>query len=88
MTRRKRRAIVICLVILFFVALFWRSSKPARIESKSVLVIDAHGEIGEQQPFDLMGSLTGQTTPVLEDYLDAIDSARTDPRITGIVLKI
>jgi protease-4 len=88
MTWGKRRAIVICLVILFFVALFWKSWKPARIESKSVLVIDAQGEIEEQRPFDLMGSLTGQTTPVLEDYLDAIDSARTDPRITGIVVRI
>jgi protease IV len=84
----KRRAIVIGVLILFFVAVFWAARKPARLASKSVLVIDAQGEIDEQQPFDLVGSLTGQTTPVLDDYLRAIDSARTDPRITGIVVRI
>ncbi len=88
MTWGKRRAIIVCIVILFLVAGFWTAWKPARLESKSVLVIDAQGAIEEQQPFNLFGSLTGQTTPVLEDYLEAIDSARTDPRITGIVVRI
>ena len=88
MTWGKRRAIVIIVVILFFVGVFWVGWKSARLQSKSVLVIDAQGEIEEQRPFNLVDSLFGQTTPVLQDYLDAIDSARTDSHITGLVVRI
>lgn len=37
---------------------------------------------------DILSALSGSNTPVLHDYLDAIDAARTDPRITGIVVRI
>jgi len=39
--------------------------------------------------FDDVGqaSRSRNSAPVLHDYLDAIDSARTDPRITGIVVR-
>jgi protease-4 len=88
MTWGKRRAIVICSVVLLFVLLIWAVSKPARLESKSVLVIDAAGAVEEQRAADFFSALSGNTTPVLHDYLDAIDSARTDPRITGIIVRV
>jgi protease IV len=88
MTWGKRRAIVICVVILFFVLLVWVGSKPARLDSKSVLVIDAAGAIEEQRVSNIFTALSGNTTPVLHDYLDAIDSARTDSRITGIIVRV
>jgi protease IV len=88
MTWAKRRAIVIGVLIVFLGLLFWAAWQPQRLASNSVLVINAEGEIDEQRPASLLGDLTGNPTPVLHDYLDAIDSARTDPRITGIVVRI
>jgi protease-4 len=88
MTWGKRRAIVIAVLLFFVVLMFWAAWKPHRLGSNSVLVIDADGSIEEQPPASFLGSLTGNSAPVLHDYLDAIDSARTDPRITGIVIRI
>ncbi len=88
MTWGKRRAIVICIVILFFVALIWVASKPAHIASKSVLVLDVSGTIDEQRPADIFSALSGESTPVLHDYLDAIDAAYNDSHITGIIVRV
>ena len=44
-------------------------------------------EIEEQRAADVMSALEGKT-PVLHDYVDAIDSARSDSKITGLVVKI
>src|SRR5271170_490045 len=88
MTWGKRRAIVIGVLVLFLALIFWAASRPERLAPNSVLVIDAEGSIEEQPPASLLGTLTGNSVPVLHDYLDAIDSARTDPRITGIVVRV
>jgi protease IV len=89
MTWGKRRAIVIIVLVVFFVVLiFWTASKPnMRIASNSVLVIDATGQIEEQRAPDFFSAFSG-TVPVLHDYLDALDNARTDSRITGLVVRI
>jgi hypothetical protein len=82
MTWGKRRAIVIILVLVFVVvAIFWSAaSKPGlRIASNSVLVMDASGQIEEQRAPDFFSAFNGPV-PVLHDYVDALDEARTDPR--------
>ena len=88
MTWAKRRAIVITILIVFFVILIWAASKPKQMGSNAVLVIDAAGEINEQRPSDFISALNGNTVPVLHDYLDAIDSAAHDSRVTGVVVRI
>jgi len=88
MTWAKRRAIVIGLLILFVALILWAARKPAQLAANSVLVIDAEGNIEEQRGPDFLGALTGIGAPVLHDYLDAIDSARTDSRVAGIVFRI
>lgn len=88
MTWGKRRAVVIGLLILLVGLLFWGASKPKRIASNSVLVFEAEGSIEEEPPASFFGSLTGNSAPVLHDYLDSIDAAATDPRITGIVVRV
>ncbi|MGH9756930.1 MAG: hypothetical protein ACRD4M_04285, partial [Candidatus Acidiferrales bacterium] len=75
MTWGKRRAIVIGIVILIFAALVWAASRPDRLPSKSVLVIDASGTIEEQRAVSIFSALNGESEPVLHEYLDAIDSA-------------
>src|SRR6202167_1340235 len=89
MTWGKRRAIVIILVLIFLVGLMiWSASKPGlRIASNSVLVMDASGQIEEQRAPDFFSAFNG-TVPVLHDYLDALDQARTDSHITGLVVRI
>ena len=88
MTWGKRRALIIGVVILFFVLLVWAAGKPARLASHSELVIDAEGEINEQREPDFLSAFSGTTVPVLHEIVDAIDAARTDARITGLVVRI
>src|SRR5277367_420090 len=88
MTWGKRRALVIGFLILFFILVIWAASKPARLPSNGVLVIDADGEINEQRAPDFFAELSGGGTPVLHDYLDAIDAARNDSRIQGIIVRV
>ncbi len=88
MTWGKRRAIVIIVLFVFVILIIWAASKPGiRLASNSVLVIDATGQIEEQRVPDFFSAFNG-TIPVLHDYLDALDNARTDPRITGLVVRI
>src|ERR1700683_711969 len=88
MTWGKRRAIVIIVLFVFVILIIWAASKPGvRVASNSVLVIDATGQIEEQRAPDFFSAFNG-TVPVLHDYLDALDNARTDPRVTGVVVRI
>ncbi len=88
MTWAKRRAIVIGILIVFLVLIVWAAAKPTRLSANSVLLIDASGEISEQRSASLLGQFEDDSTPVLHEYLDAIDAARTDSRITGIVVRL
>jgi protease-4 len=88
MTWGKRRAIVITTVVLFFIAIIWVATRPGHALRKSVLVIDAAGDIEEQRAEGLFAAFNGGGQPVLHEYLDAIDSARTDSRIAGIVVRV
>src|SRR5271154_3285554 len=91
MTWGQRRAIIIIVLAVFLVILFFVAMKPSgrlRLPSNAVLVIDAAGQIEEQRSPDLFSAFSGYTVPVLHDYLDAIDSARSDARITGLVVRI
>src|ERR1700729_3840753 len=91
MTWGQRRAITIIIVLaVFLVILFFAAMKPSRLSlsSNAVLVIDATGQIEEQRSPDLFSAFSGFTTPVLHDYVDAIDAAAKDSRITGLVVRI
>ena len=79
---------MIGVLALVIVLALWAAWRPERLGDHSVLVIDASGSIDEQRPTDLLSSVTGRTPAVLHDYLDAIDAARTDSRITGLVLRL
>ena len=83
----QRRAFIILLLVLMVAVLFWGLSSPARISSHSVLVLDISGDIEEQRGADVLSAFDGKT-PVLHDYVDAIDSARSDSKISGLVVKI
>jgi protease-4 len=88
MTWGKRRALVIGFLVLFFIIVIWAASKPARLPSNAVLVIDADGEINEQRTPDFLADLTGGGPPIQHDFLDAIDAARGDSHIRGLVVRV
>ena len=90
MTWAKRRAIVIIILVVFFVVLVVVASKPGelRLPSRGVLVMDLAGQIEEQRAPDIFSAFSGFSVPVLHDYVDAIDAAANDSRITGLVVRI
>ena len=90
MTWGKRRAIVIIILVVFFVVLVMVASKPGelRLPSRGVLVMDLMGQIEEQRAPDIFSAFSGNSVPVLHDYVDAIDAAANDSRITGLVVRI
>ena len=88
MTWGKRRALIIGVMVLVIIGLIWAASKPARLARGSVLVLDAEGEINEQRPVEFFDFLGEGPAPALHDYVDAIDAARSDARISGIVVRI
>lgn len=90
MTWGQRRAIIIIVLAVFLVVLFFAAMKPSRmiLPSNAVLVIDATGQIEEQRSPDLFSAFGGFTTPVLHDYVDAIDAAAKDSHIAGLVVRI
>jgi protease-4 len=88
MTWGKRRALVIVLVIVAVVIFIIIASQPARVASNSVLVLDVSGEINEQRAMDIFSALGGEFIPVQHDFVDALDTAKSDPHIDALVVKI
>jgi protease-4 len=88
MTWGKKRALVILAVLGVIVLVSWAAFSGNRISSKSVLILELNGEIEEQRSSDLMSVLSGGYTPVQHEIVDSIDTAKNDPRITGLVVKI
>src|SRR6202034_643183 len=91
MTWGQRRAITIIVLAVFLVILCIVAMKPGRtlrLPSNAVLVIDAAGQIEEQRAPDIFSALNGYTTPVLHDYMDAMDAAAHDSHISGLVVRI
>ena len=93
MTWGQRRTLVILLVIaavvlFIWIVPHWAFSTGETISSNSILVLDLNGSIEEQRAADLSRVFFGSQTLVLHEINDAIDSARTDPRIKGLVVRI
>jgi protease-4 len=59
-----------------------------RVPAHSVLVIDLSGPIEEQKPTGVLAALFGGDVVVLHQVLDAVDAAKTDPRVEGLLVKV
>ena len=88
MTWGKKRALVIVLVLLFLGLIGYGVSSSERVSGNSVLVLDLSGTLEEQRPFDLISALSGVRIPVLHDVVDELDTAKSDSRITGLVVRV
>ncbi|MDJ0842294.1 MAG: signal peptide peptidase SppA [Acidobacteriota bacterium] len=75
-------------MVIFIFAFAFPGEAPVKVTKGSVLVVDLRSGAPEytvSSPFALFGE---QKKPSLYDYLAAVDAARTDRRIAGILLKV
>jgi protease-4 len=77
-------AIIAVLVLIFVLISRWKGGTP----SDSVLVIDLSGPIEEQKPGGAFAELFGPKVLVLHKITEAIDRAKDDDNIAGIVVKV
>ena len=59
-----------------------------RIPSKTVLTIPIEGLIQEQPAQDLLSSFVAGSPLTVTDIVEGLDRARTDPRITGAIVRV
>lgn len=85
MGRRTKRLLWLVFLVVLVVLI---SSLVGRLPEKSVLVLDLDGTIEEERPAGVVAKATGPSVTVLHELASAIDTARTDDRITGLVVKI
>ncbi|MGB8592724.1 MAG: signal peptide peptidase SppA [Candidatus Acidiferrales bacterium] len=88
MTWGKRRALIILAVVAVIIIGIMVASTRARVASKSVLLLDVGGDIEEQRPMDLLSALNGDVQPVMHDYVDEIDTAKNDPHIEALIVRL
>jgi len=85
MTRGKKRFLVGLVVLIIGVVAAIKIYR--RLPSRAVLVLDVGGPIDEQRPVGGQ-PVAARSATLLHDLTDAIDTARDDSRITGLVVKI
>jgi protease-4 len=80
--------VLIALVVVLEVIVISVGFLSKRIQPNTVLTLRVEGEIEEQPPQDALAeTLLGKPTTV-NDIVEALDRASTDPRITGIELEV
>ena len=78
--------VFVVIVLVLGIAVYL--ARTGRVAPHSVLVIDLTGPIEEQKPTGLLATLFGGDVVVLHQVLDAVDAARTDSRIEGLLVKV
>jgi protease-4 len=83
-----RRKFWVFLIILAILGVTIYLARTGRVAPGSVLVIDLTGPVEEQKATGFLGALFGGDIVVLHQVLDAVDSAKTDSRVAGLVVKV
>jgi len=84
----RRRKFWIGFVIVFVLGVTIYLARTGRVPSGSVLVIDLTGPIEEQKATGFFGALFGGDIIVLHNVLEAVDAAKTDSHVVGLVVKV
>lgn len=79
--------ITIAFVILVFVIATFTRSTTGKVPSKTILEVNLETDIAEDTSNDPFLRL-GRTTPVLRDMVDALEKARDDERVTGLIARM
>jgi protease IV len=93
MTWGQRRTLVILLVVAAVIIMIWTLPRWSflagpPIRRNSVLVVNLSGPIEEQRPPEVSDIFLGSQPLTLHEVNDAIDQARSDSRIQGLIVRI
>lgn len=80
--------IAIGLLLVTIAALLAGRFVAKRVPTGTVLEVDLDGGVVEKPATDLPGRLTGRNAVVLRDVADALDRARDDERVVGLVARV
>ncbi len=86
MKRRGKWIVLAVVVFVLIIAIYLGFSN--RLPAGSVLVLDLSGSIEEEKASGAWGAALGGDITVLHQLLDAIDTAKSDPKIAGLVVKV
>src|SRR5580704_4895748 len=86
MPGKRKKIFWIVLMLAAIVAVCW-VEWTHRIPWNSVLEIDLTGQIEEQRPASASSLLSGDIL-VLHELTDALDAARDDKRVAGLIVRI
>ena len=78
--------IVVILILQVLGVVLIHMSK--RIKPDSILTLRIEGDIPEQSPQDPLRDLLGGPTTTVTDIVEGLERAKTDPRITGIEVRV
>lgn len=76
--------IVVVIVVLVFIG----RMAGLRVPAGTVLEVRIAGAVGEESPLNLQAKMWGGDVLVQRDVLEALDRARRDPRIAGVLVRI
>jgi protease IV len=93
MTWGQRRTLIILLVVTAVIIMIWTLPRWSflagpPIRWNSVLVVNLSGPIEEQRPPEVSDIFLGSQPLILHEVNDAIDQARSDSRIQGLIVRI
>ena len=77
---------VVFTILIFVIATFTRSNA-GKVPAKTILEVNLETDIAEDTTSDPFLRL-GRTTPVLRDMVDALEKARDDERVTGLIARM
>ncbi|HVN08759.1 MAG TPA: signal peptide peptidase SppA [Patescibacteria group bacterium] len=86
MSAGKKFSIFFIILIVLGVTVYL--ARTGRVPAGSVLVIDLTGPVEEQKPTGFLAAFFGSDVIVLHNVLDAVDAAKTDSHVTGLVVKV
>ncbi len=80
--------IVVCLVILIFVVATFARSTKGKVPARAILEINLETSLFEEAPDDPFLRLSGQNIPGLRDIVEALEKAKDDTRVAGLIARI
>ena len=86
MSRRRKLWIWTAVVLVLGMTIYL--ARTGRVSPGSVLVIELTGPVEEQKATGFLGSIFGGEIVVLHQVLDAIDLAKTDSHVAGLLVKV
>jgi protease-4 len=73
--------------MLAFVALYLLFGRSPSVPAHSVLVLEVGGDLPESAPTDVVSYLRGARTPTVRSIVEMLHQAKTDTRVTAVLLE-